>query len=1137
MQNLLLRLLGASILLSVEIAFAQNVTGTITGTALDPSGEAVENAAVALTNEATGAKLAVTTDVRGAFAFGGLLPGTYAVTVSQPGFKQLENRAIVLTAEERRELGRLKLEIGEVKQSVSVEASAAAVQTASAERSGLITKAQITDLALIGRDYLDLLRTLPGVADFSSHEAPAGTNFNMAIQGNRPGSNLLTIDGVNNLNSGGSTGTWLSPSVDSIAEVKVLLNNYQAEYGRDSGASVNVITKSGGRDFHGAGYYFKRNEALNANNFFFNQRGVARPLYRYDFGGLNLGGPAYLPGKLNRSREKLFFFVSREFMPQSFPNAQNTLTVPTAAERAGNFSGRSVVVKDPGNGNLPFPGTIVPAGRINSDAQKLLSVFPLPNYNDPTRASNYLANDTYHQPRYETLFRVDYRIDSSNAIYLRGVADTQTQTADYGVPAQGGSWALIPSSYNNPNKGLLASWQQTLTPTLLHSFSFGVTRGHEQVSPASAAALSAVERSKLGIGFSQFHPQINPLNLIPNASFGGVTNGAAISFESRYPFFGMNNIWDLTDNWTKVRGAHIAKAGLFVERVQRAARRAASFNGTFDFSQDVNNPGDTGWAYANALLGNYRSYTESDAIPWGNMRYFNIEWYAQDTWKVTRRLTLDYGVRFSWVEPQFERDGKASGFVPDRFDPGQSAVFVRPALNAAGQRVGYNPVTGQLVPAVLLGSIASGSPFNGMLVASQNPGYPKALYQSRGIQLGPRFGFAYDPFGDNRTAIRGGFGISYNREDSSNFLPFTQNTPLVKSPTSYYGSLNNFLNSGGALFPSSVSGISKSGQVPTVYSFSLGVQREIGSNTLLDVAYAGNLARHLLQSVNLNGVAPGSDFLPRNIDATTGRALAADFLRPYAGLGDINYLTFDATSNYNSLQAQVQRRFTKRLQLSGVWTWSKILTTNENSQISRYVNERSRYYSLASFDRTHVANVNWIYTLPAASALWKTAFSRAVLDGWQLSGILSLVSGAPQAASFTTTNGADISGSPTETPRPDLISNPVLSKGQQSIARFFNTAAFALPAKGTLGNEARFSFRGPGINNWDAALFKNIKIKERLQSQFRLETYNTFNHTQFSTLDTAAKFDATGKQTNTRFGQIIAARNPRRLQLALKLTF
>jgi hypothetical protein len=1121
----------------VALAFAQNVTGTITGSALDPSGEAVTLAVVDLTNEATGARLGLTTDSRGAFVFGGLLPGTYAVTVNQPGFKQLEHRGIVLTAGERRELGRLRLEIGEVKESVSVVAAAAAVQTASAERSGLITKTQITSLALIGRDYLDLLRTLPGVADFSSHEAPAGTNFNMAIQGNRPGTNLLTIDGVNNLNSGGSTGTWLSPSVDSIAEVKVLLNNYQAEYGRDSGASVNVITKSGGRDFHGAGYYFKRNEAFNANNFFFNQRGVARPLYRYDFGGLNLGGPAYIPGKLNRGREKLFFFVSQEFMPQSFPNAQNTLTVPTAAERLGNFSGRNVVVKDPANGNAPFPGNAIPSNRINSDAQKLLGVFPLPNYNDATGASNYLANDIYHQPRYETLFRVDYHINGGNAIYVRGVADNQKQTAGYGVPAQGGAWSLIPSSYNNPNKGLLASWQQTVTPTLLHSFSFGVTRGHEQVSPASDAALAGVDRGKLGIGFSQFHPGINPLNLIPNASFGGVTNGAAIAFESRYPFFGMNNIWDLTDNWTKVKGTHIVKAGLFLERVQRAARRAASFNGTFDFGQDINNPGDTGWAYANALLGNYRSYTESDAIPWGNMRYFNIEWYAQDTWKVTRRLTLDYGVRFSWVEPQFERDGRSSGFVPDRYDPSQAAVFVRPVLNSAGQRVGYNPVTGQNVPAVLLGSIASGSAANGMVVARLNPDYPKALYQNRGVQYGPRFGFAYDPFGDNKTAVRGGFGISYNREDSSNFLPFTQNTPLVKSPTSYYGTLGGFLNSGGALFPSSVSGISKAGQVPTVYSFSLGIQREIGSTTLLDVAYAGNLGRHQLQSVNLNGVAPGADFLPANIDATTGRALAADFLRPYAGLGDINYLTFDATSNYNSLQAQVQRRFAKRLQLSGVWTWSKVLTTNENSQISRYVNERSRYYSLASYDRTHVVNVNWVYTLPTASGLWKTGFSRAALDGWQLSGILSLVSGAPQAVSFTTTNGADISGSPTETPRPDQLSNPELSKDQRSIARFFNTSAFALPAKGTLGNEARFSFRGPGINNWDAALFKNIKIKERFQTQFRLETYNTFNHTQFSTLDTAAKFDPTGKQTNTRFGQIIAARNPRRLQLALKLTF
>jgi hypothetical protein len=1123
-------------------ALAQNVTGTISGSVLDPGGRAVAAAHVSLINNSTSTKLVSLTDERGAFTLGGLLPGTYSLVVSAPGFKQLNASGVVLTASERRSVGELILQLGDVTERVSVSADATAVQTVSAERSGLISQSQITDLALIGRDYLDLLRTLPGVSDFSSHEAPAGTNFNMAIQGNRPGTNLLTIDGVNNLNSGGSTGTWLSPSVDSIAEVKVLLNNYQAEYGRDSGASVNVITKGGGRDFHGGGYYFKRNEAFNANNYFFNQRGQARPRYRYDFGGLNFGGPVYVPGKFNSNRDKLFFFFSQEIMPQSFPNTQNLLTVPTAAQINGDFSttrdqnGAQVTVKSPTTGQ-PLAGNVVPASLINADAQRLLGVFPASNYADASVATNYLSSGTYQQPRYETLFRVDYRINDSNSIYVRGIADSQKQTAGYGVPAQGGAWPLIPSSYNNPNKGLLVSLQQTLSSSLIHSFSFGVTRGREEVSPASKQALDAVSRDKLGINFSQFNPQINNLNLIPNATFGGVPNAAAIQFEARYPFFGLNNIWDLSDNWTKTKGTHILKAGLFNERVQRAAKRASSFNGTFDFSRDVNNPNDTGWAYSNALLGVYRSYTESDNRPWGNMRYFNTEWYAQDTWKVTRKLTLDYGLRFSWVQPQFERDGNASGFNPDYYDPAQAAVLVTPGFDSNGKRAGINPVTGQTLPAVLIGSIAKGSAANGMVVAKQNAGYPRALMNDRGIQYGPRFGFAYDPIGDGKTAVRGGFGVTYNREDSSNFLPFTENPPLVNSPTSFYGNLGNFLSAGRAPFPSSVGGVARSGEVPSVMSFSFGVQRQLDAKTHLDVAYAGNLGRHLRQSVNLNGIAPGTDFLASSLDRTTNKPLAADFLRPYPGLGDINYLTFDATSNYNSLQVQVHRRFTDNLQFSGVWTWSKILTTSEGGQVSRYVNELSRYYGPASYDRRHVVSANWIYTLPRVSNLWKSGVSRVALDGWQLSGIFSLSSGAPQAATFSTTDGADITGSPTETARPDLIANPVLDGGNQGVFRYFNTAAFARPAKGTLGSQGKYSFTGPGINNWDIALFKNLQVKERLKAQLRLESYNTFNHTQFSGLDTAARFDAAGSQVNARFGQVISARNPRRLQLGLKLNF
>ena len=725
--------------LGLPVPYAQTVSGSIAGNALDPSGSPVPNAEAIAANEATAAQFRSVTDERGAFVINGLLPATYTISISKQGFRPFRQTGFVLTAGERRSAGTIQLELGAVTDTISVTAEATTVQTVSGERSGVITNRQMTDLMLIGRDYLGFTQTLPGVVDLSSHESPAGGGFNMAIQGNRPGTNNLTIDGASNLNSGSSTGTWISPGVDSIAEVKVLLNNYQAEYGRNSGTSVNVITKGGTSQIHALGYYFKRNEALNANTYFNNQRNQPRPRYRYDFGGFNISGPVTIPGHFNSQRNKLFFFFAQDLLPQSFPNTQSTLTVPTALERAGDFSrtfdqsGKLIVIRDPLTGQA-FANNVIPANRINPSLQKLLNVFPMPNYVDPTGATNYLAVDTYSQPRYETLFRIDYRTNDRNTIYFRGIADSQNQSAGYGVPAQGGNWALLPSTYQNPTRGAIVSLTDTLSPTLIHEFTFGLTRGVENIVPRSDADLAKVQRDKLGIVLPEYHPEINSLNLIPQATFGGVTNAAGIAFETRYPFGGVNNIWDLTDSVTKTQGPHNLKAGLYVERVQRWAKRASTFNGAFDFGRDVNNPLDTNYTYANALVGVYRSYSESDARPQGQERFTNIEWYAQDTWKVTRKLTLDYGVRFSIVQPQYEKNGRASAFNPFYYDPSKKVVFVQPVRNSAGTRVGYNPLTGQMVPAALIGSVVSGDPLNGIVAANANPDYPQALYKNRGVQ-------------------------------------------------------------------------------------------------------------------------------------------------------------------------------------------------------------------------------------------------------------------------------------------------------------------------------------------------------------------------------------------------------------------
>ena len=1136
----MLRTLLAICLLSAT-AQSQTITGLLTGSLRDSSGQAVADAEVILTNQANGARVQTATDSVGNFTITGLQPATYAIAVGKSGFKRLERGNIVVTAGERRTVGELTLELGAVTETVNVTSQAANIQTVSAERSGQITGRQATDLMLIGRDYLDLLRTLPGVADFGNHEAPGNFGFNVSFQGNRTGANNITLDGASNLNTGGQTGTWLSPSVDAIGEVKVLLNNYQAEYGSKSGASVSVITKSGGQKFHGGGYYFKRNEWLNANDYFFNQRGQLRPRYRYDFGGYNIGGPVSIPGRFNSGRDKLFFFFSQEFLPQSFPNALNLLTVPTAAERQGDFSNsldqnrRLIPIRDP-DSTLPFAGNRIPANRIDSNMQKLLGVLPASNAFDPNGSYNYVTGDTYRQPRNDIVFRVDYRLNEHHSLYFRGVRDRQTQSAGFGVPAQGGNWPLIPSAYDVPSKGGIVALENTLSPTLIHQFSFGVTQGKEQLSPLEGAA-EKVSKSKIGMTLGQFNPEINTLGLVPNATFGGVPNPANIAFESRYPFAGVNNLWTLTDDVTKVHRAHTFKAGVFYGRIQRASRRGSVFSGAFDFSRDVNNPLDTGYAYSNAVLGVFRSYSESNNRLWTNARASNIEWYAQDTWKITRRFTLDYGLRFAIIQPQYERDGFSAGFDPARYDPANAAILVRGALDSAGRRVGLNPVTDQFTPALLIGSIAKGDPANGMVVAARNKDYPRALQRDRGLHYGPRIGFAYDATGDGKTAVRGGFGLTYDRINGA-IVGFAEQPPLQFTPTSFFGRTADFLQSGRVVFPSSSRGVSIFGQVPATMSFSLGVQRDIGHSAVLDVAYVGTLSRHQQQSININGVRPGATFLAANQDPTlAGRPLPPDFLRPYAGLGDLDFITYDASSNYHSMQVQVNRRFAKGLQLGSAWTWSKTMDTSDGGQVSAYLNQKARYYGRAGFDRTHIVNINWIYDLPKASRYWKNLVMQRMFDDWQFTGIAGFISGAPTGIGLTTTDGADITGSTNEAARVDVIARPEFDKGQRSVLQYFNTSAFARPARGTLGSAAKDVFRGPGVNNWDMALYKNIYVRESARLQFRWETYNTFNHTQFAGIDTTARFDPAGKQVNGRFGQIISSRSPRRMQLALKFIF
>jgi hypothetical protein len=448
-------------------------------------------------------------------------------------------------------------------------------------------------------------------------------------------------------------------------------------------------------------------------------------------------------------------------------------------------------------------------------------------------------------------------------------------------------------------------------------------------------------------------------------------------------------------------------------------------------------------------------------------------------------------------------------------------------------------VTGQTYPATLAGAIVpgSGNTTDGMVDPAVNKGFPPSLINNPGVGVAPRFGFSWDPFGKGKTAIRGGFGIFDNR---TGFAAGANTTtpPIETNPIIYYGTINTLLGGSGFVFPQKVSGVEANATTPHVMNYHFSVQHAIGFGVVLDASYVGSLGRNLLWQKLLDSIPLGTNFLPSSANPVNPKtALSSIYLRTLPGYDGVTYSEWGSSSNYNSVQVTAQRRFAKGFELDIAWTWSKAMdyADTDTTLVASVVPVRLWNYGLASFDRTHVFKANWVYDIP--STHWRRGAADRLLNHWQVSGIASFISGQPLPVGYSLVTPVDFTGTPDLTARIVVTGNPILPRGDRTFSRNFNPSVFREPAPGTTGNAASTVIRGPGVNNFDVALTKNVPVNDRMRFQVRLEMYNALNHTQFSTWDTTARFDATGNQINARLGSDIAARAPREIQIGARFLF
>ena len=1166
---------------------AQTTTASILGIVVDPQGDAIPGATVTVVHEGTGETRTTISDAdRGTFQITSLAPGTYTVRVAMQGFTTFERKGVVVSSSDRVSVGSLKLAVGGLEDTVTVQATGSHVNTEETQHGGVITRTQIEQVQVLGRDVTSLMRLLPGVR-YTTPVDSMGGSFGVDVPnvGGLPADwSKVIIDGVVANEVGNSGMQAQMVNLDAIAEVKLLNNSFRAEYGQSGGSQLQIVTRGGTSEYRGSAYWYIRNEHLNSVEFFrarsqrLNNIEPFPPKYRFNTYGANLGGPL-----LGKERRKLFFFYSMEAPIVKRPQSVQTWRMPSALERQGDFSqtfdaqGRLINIRDPRKVGLTcnavtggpgcFDGNVIPASLINPNhMQAMLKLMPLPEYDPRTTTGNYNydSEEITDVPKLNNVVRVDWRPTDNDSLSFTFKDWVQDQRGTR-IPAGPSNWQWFNAHYKNTDRGFTGNYTKVLRSNIVWDTDFGTRRQTEVFFPLSDAEWDKTNRDVAGFDVSQFHPELNPRDVLPRVNFGNITGNAAFSpnftYDTRLFDRGVGWLTSVRSNLTYLRGRHSFKVGAYYDDTRNSEGKGGvgggSWAGDYSFAVDTNNPLDTNFAYANALLGNFTSYTETDGFADVRGQRPTSEFYLQDTWKPKTNLTLDYGVRFLWYRAWASgKDTKSSSFDPARYTPGASPLLYQPVL-VNGQQRARNPITGEIKPAVYVGGFVpgTGDPYNGMVTDDEWDSYGTGFRIGQGVQPEFRGGLAWDITGSGKTSIHASIGRYHNPFVNANGLDnLARNPPAQNNPVLRYSTIASMFGpeaaaafdtrpSGGVL------GLEHDAPTPKSLNYSVGIQREIGWGTVLDVTYAGSRTRNIeVNNYRLNDTPYDANFLdlnPQNTNPATGGVLQADFLRPYLGYGTITLRRNDGTTDYNSLQVQLNRRYIKGLQFAVAYTLAKGWDTRVTSP---YRSEEWFNRAPTAGTQLHNLNIGYTWDVPNGSALWDHWLARGALDGWQLSGNTAFVSGDWSGVTFTTTDNFDFYGGGPADPVGsagrivltgiDPLSGDNRDPNPDGSGSYLNWAAFARPAgRGDIGNAPSRFFRLPWIKNTDLAMFKNFQLSRQRRMQFRWEIYNLFNTVNWSVIDTSAQFNPAGEQVDANFGKATEARAPRIMQVSVRFSF